>query len=58
MTDNSSTDCMWGLDDPDYGTWGTSCGHYFSLEDGTPTDNSMAFCCFCGKPIKEIQNVE
>jgi len=56
VTDNSTTACMWKLDDPDYNTWGTECGHFFSLDEGTPTNNRMAFCCYCGKPIKEIQN--
>lgn len=52
------SDCIWELDDPEDDTWGTQCGHYFSLNEGTPTDNRMAFCCYCGKPIREIQNVE
>jgi hypothetical protein len=31
----------------------TDCGNGFTLIDGTPSDNSMKFCCFCGKPIVE-----
>jgi hypothetical protein len=30
----------------------TSCGKTFTLNEGTPKDNSMEFCCFCGKPIE------
>lgn len=31
----------------------TDCGSSFTLNDGTPSDNRMKFCCFCGKPIVE-----
>jgi hypothetical protein len=44
--------CTWHQDgDSDSGTYSTSCGHYFNLEDGTPEDNRMQWCCYCGKRL-------
>lgn len=39
--------CQWTEDE----AWATSCGGYFQLEAGTPTDNEMVFCPYCGRPI-------
>lgn len=33
--------------------WNTSCHNCFTLNDGTPTENKMTFCCFCGGHIQE-----
>lgn len=44
MPDRST--CSW-TDDQD-GSWHTTCDNYFSLNDGSPDDNNMKFCCFCG----------
>ena len=30
------------------GAFDTDCGHTFLLDDGTPAENKMAFCCYCG----------
>jgi len=38
--------CLW-TEDPD-GYWATQCGNAFCLEDGTPEDNRMEFCPYCG----------
>ena len=44
--------CTWWQDgDSDSGTYSTSCGHYFSITDGTPEDNKMSHCCYCGKKL-------
>ena len=46
------TCCTWHQDgDSDSGVYATSCGHYFNLEDGTPEDNRMQWCCYCGKKL-------
>ena len=46
--------CTWQQDgDSDSGVYGTSCGSYFHLEDGTPEDNKMAWCCYCGKRLAQ-----
>lgn len=44
--------CCWLLDEID-GFWQTDCGRGFCLADGTPTENEMRFCCYCGKPLHE-----
>jgi hypothetical protein len=50
------TECWWFQDgDEDSGTYMASCNQrYFVLEDGTPTDNRMKHCCYCGKPLVEV----
>jgi hypothetical protein len=47
-----STSCTWFAEFED-DMWSTDCGNYFQLNDGTPSDNEMKFCCFCGKEIEE-----
>jgi hypothetical protein len=47
-----ATFCTWHQDgDGDSGVYATSCGRYFNLEDGTPEDNRMQWCCYCGKKL-------
>ncbi len=50
------TECWWFQDgDEDSGTYMASCNQrYFVLEDGTPTDNRMTHCCYCGKRLVEV----
>lgn len=43
--------CVWNEDDN--GTWDTACGETFVFNEGTPADNKMLFCCYCGKPLKQ-----
>ena len=46
--------CTWHQDgDSDSGTYSTSCRHHFNLEDGTPEDNKMSWCCYCGKKLAQ-----
>jgi hypothetical protein len=50
-------ECHWYQDgDEDSDKWAASCGRhrYFQLNDGTPTDNHMTHCCYCGKPLVEV----
>jgi hypothetical protein len=49
-------ECHWLQDgDEDSGTYMASCNRrYFVLEDGTPSDNRMTHCCYCGKPLVEV----
>jgi len=44
--------CKWTEDVE--GNWWTDCGDGYIVSDGTPADNHMMFCCFCGKPLKEV----
>lgn len=43
--------CLWQVDE--YGVWHTRCDNMFIINEGGPQDNSMVFCCFCGKEIIE-----
>lgn len=45
--------CVWE-DDGD--SWFTSCRNRFTLIDGTPSQNHMKFCCYCGNPLHEVEH--
>jgi hypothetical protein len=45
------TACTWAQDGEDSDTWGTSCGQFFTLNEGSPADNDMRHCCYCGKSL-------
>jgi hypothetical protein len=49
-------ECRWLQDgDKESSTWQASCSRrYFMLVDGTPTDNRMSHCCYCGKKLVEV----
>lgn len=37
----------------------TECGESFVITNGTPHDNGMKFCCYCGgNLIEEVDEVE
>lgn len=55
MTTKLSTECHWSQDGEDSDIWAAQCGRYFTTNDGSPSDNEMRFCCFCGKPLVEIR---
>lgn len=44
--------CDWHQEDDD-GSWHSSCGAHFTLNEGTPSENQMKFCHHCGKPLAE-----
>ena len=46
-------ECVWSQDCSGSDTYATQCGHYFSITDGTPTENNFKFCVFCGKKLLE-----
>lgn len=43
--------CTWTPDDE--GVWNTDCGEYFVISDGTPSQNDMRHCCYCGDRLQE-----
>ena len=47
----SKEQCGWTRESEDSDTWATGCGEYFTINEGTPKDNQMKFCCYCGKEI-------
>jgi hypothetical protein len=44
--------CTWSQDEE--GCWSTDCNNCFTLVDGSPEDNGMKFCCYCGKRLEEV----
>lgn len=40
-------DCAWTYDD-DSESYDTQCGQLFTIIEGTPDENHMAFCAYCG----------
>jgi hypothetical protein len=55
MVSQVSESCKWQEDD-DGINW-TSCGEGFTLDSGTPSENKMKFCCYCGRSLKEVPYV-
>ena len=52
MTKRKVKRCVWREEsNQDY--WDTSCNNQFVLIGGTPEDNGMKYCPYCGKEIKE-----
>ena len=43
--------CEWAEED-DY--WQTDCGQKFTLIAGTPRENKMEFCCYCGRVLLQL----
>jgi len=53
---NKRVFCEWRqIDDYTDDGWTTSCEKEFCLTDGTPEQNGMEYCCFCGKKIRQIK---
>jgi len=46
---NTTDDCRWSKGD--FGAYETACGNFFEITDGTPDENNMNYCCYCGKSI-------
>lgn len=49
--------CEWKYDES-YDMWETECGGAFTLLKGTPKDNLMKYCPYCGKQIKQALRTE
>lgn len=54
-SETSQHSCLWVETDE---MWETQCGGAFSIIDGTPRENNMAFCCYCGKPLEQMTEAE
>ena len=44
--------CSW-VEQDEGECWETSCGKIFVFNYGSPSENGMIFCCYCGKPLVE-----
>lgn len=47
--------CGWVYDEA-HDKWDTECGNGFQLMNGTPKENEMVFCCYCGNAIESAAN--
>lgn len=54
----TDTSCEWEMTDSDHGTWESDCENTFTLIEGTPTQNNLRFCCYCGRPLKEVPHAD
>ena len=52
MPTDQPTACEWMADEN--GNWFTECDNAFTFIDGTPVENGMAFCCYCGRKLVEV----
>jgi hypothetical protein len=43
--------CVWKENEDGY--YDTSCNNAFVMEEGTPEDNELKYCCYCGKTLKQ-----
>ena len=43
--------CEWTQDDD--GVWDTECGERYEVTDGSPGENDMKYCPYCGKVLCE-----
>lgn len=55
MTITSALPCTWTRDEED--NWNTSCKQTVVIDEGTPADNDMRFCAYCGKPLVQQELV-
>jgi hypothetical protein len=47
--------CVWSQMGYEYGdTFETTCGNAFVFIEGSPEENDMHYCCYCGKSIKQV----
>ena len=45
--------CIWAESNGDAEFWHTSCDQDFVFIEGTPSENGMKFCCYCGANLVE-----
>lgn len=48
--------CEWKQDEDQHGLWETDCGNLFDITEGTPHENGMNYCPYCGKHLVETSN--
>lgn len=51
---NETNNCIWVYYEDAYENyWETKCGNLFQIMAGTPSENKMKYCPYCGKLLKE-----
>ena len=43
--------CQWTQDED--GAYDTECGNKYEITNGTPKENRMKYCTYCGKQLDE-----
>ncbi len=56
-TKDTTAGCEWHLDDDEAGAWESACGQLWCFEEGTPKENEMNFCPFCGRLLTQHPKV-
>jgi hypothetical protein len=51
MSEKESMACTWAENEDGY--YDTECDNTFILTEGTPDQNNMRFCTYCGRPLVE-----
>lgn len=52
---NGGYTCTWIQEEnQDSNTWSTSCGREWELTDGTPMENDIQYCVFCGRSVRTV----
>lgn len=49
--------CKWTYDEW-HDCWDTECGNAYQVTEGTPKENNMKFCPYCGKALVEEKKEE
>jgi len=50
LVDSVNPDCGWEKEES--GAYLTECDNIFIITEGTPGDNQMEYCCYCGGKLK------
>lgn len=52
--------CIWlAVDEPEVNdVFETGCGEMFQITHGSPHENNMKFCCYCGGKLHELYLTE
>lgn len=49
LSEPKKPECEWAQDDKtESDAWNTKCGNAFLLSEGTPAENDMKYCPYCG----------
>lgn len=51
--------CVWEQNEEgDYRTSCDNCFRIYVLDNGTPEENKMKFCCYCGRLLETVETEE
>jgi hypothetical protein len=48
--------CFWKEDSN--GTWWADCEEAFGFTNGSPRENNMNYCCYCGRILEQLPYIE